>query len=205
MSSSSTSQRRSAANLAQPRPTSPNLAQPRPTSPNLGQPRPTSANLVLGVTKAISELAERETRQSSQPEAPPAQASPTQASDGSAQAGGGPVSPERAAEVPLSHAALQQTPRRTLAFSHSLNPRVQHYAIAHFRAIRAAFGISPKAFAAAFASLLPELQHPSRRSYRLLGESVSEGGLAPPRPSRLLAISPVASRPSPLAPPPRRA
>ncbi|EOD28172.1 hypothetical protein EMIHUDRAFT_235123 [Emiliania huxleyi CCMP1516] len=97
------------------------------------------------------------------------------ASDGSAQAGGGPVSPERAAEVPLSHAALQQTPRRTLAFSHSLNPRVQHYAIAHFRAIRAAFGISPKAFAAAFASLLPELQHPSRRSYRLLGESVSEG------------------------------
>jgi len=131
--------------------------------------------LVLDVTKAISELAERETRQSSQPEAPPAQASPTQASDGSAQAGGGPVSPERAAEVPLSHAALQQTPRRTLAFSHSLNPRVQHYAIAHFRAIRAAFGISPKAFAAAFASLLPELQHPSRRSYRLLGESVSEG------------------------------
>ena len=48
--------------------------------------------------------------------------------------------------------------------------RVQHYAVAHFRAIREAFGISPKSFAAAFASSLADLS-----ARRRLRESVSEG------------------------------
>ena len=48
---------------------------------------------------------------------------------------------------------------------------VQHYAVAHFRAIRQMFGISAESFAAAFKRAVPASDDSARR----LRESVSEG------------------------------
>jgi len=144
--------------------------------------------LVLDVTRAIAELAERE----AVPQPPPperaaggdvstcAASSATGSAAASvagarfAAAAAGPATPKD--ERACNEWDVLHSPRRSLASMAGLTPQqpqphVQHYAVAHFRAIRAAFGVNPGEFASAFANSLPELQ----QSSRLLRESVSEG------------------------------
>jgi len=143
--------------------------------------------LVLDVTKAIAELAEREAIQ--QP-LPAERGTSTDVNDGVASSslsatvadfvagftGQAPAPATPSEDRTAADWEIMNSPRRSVVSLSGTGPqqpenRVQHYAVAHFRAIRAAFGIRPEEFASAFASSLPELQ----QSSRLLRESVSEG------------------------------
>jgi hypothetical protein len=133
--------------------------------------------LVLDVTRAIAELAEREAVHQPPPEragdgstaATPTAAVPSASGSGAAWGIGAASAAERVAvssergagvlgatapatpidERPASEWDVLNSPRRSLAAMAGLTaqqpqPNVQHYAVAHFRAIRAAFKINPE-------------------------------------------------------------
>lgn len=119
--------------------------------------------LMLDVAGAISELAEREAGKrvrnsaAAAAEAPAYEIRPP---------GVGAAAPSSSAELPGAAAAMEPP-----GSHHGPQPRVQHYAVAHFRAIRAAFGIAPEAFAAAFETSSSNHPEWSRQFF----ESVTEG------------------------------
>lgn len=125
--------------------------------------------LVLDVTRAIAELAERE----AVPQPPPPEraaggdvstcaassatgsVAASVAGAGFAAAAAGPATPKD--ERACNEWDVLHSPRRSLASMAGLTPQqpqphVQHYAVAHFRAIRAAFGINPRVRAGACAT-----------------------------------------------------
>jgi len=115
--------------------------------------------LVADVAMSISELAEREAREHSMRCLPSTSAVSRNTPDNSPE-----VLPYELSSPDRSWV------HRSSPDGHTSRQRVQHYAVAHFRAIREAFGISAESFASAF--------RPSREwseSSLRLRESVSEG------------------------------